>query len=487
LTREDTKQEESNIRQKSIGPFEEVCCWRENWRETDRCIWHAEIDNKPIEPLIKSRTDNPERFDGVSLTGTVLGDMISFEDCIINYSSFDGSYLEHANFRGVRARHVSFKNCMLSYAELTNCSIHFSNFSESDMQIVSGVEMNLSKCDFSKTILDGDFRHSDIWHCKFTESEKGPTDLTGARVIGSDFSNSLMSGWKWTFANGSHNDFNKCMIRDSHWSYASMKKSDFSKADLRECTLFSTDLENSDFSESSMTKCNFSESDLYACLFQNVRIDRESVFGNHYSRAKRPSLNVDDIIDINELWNNHTTSRGKEDRIQLIEKRIWTYQTVQNVFELNSITDQARKLYLLRKNAQREQISLAGKWTNIDWYLSTGSKYVTGFGERPLRVIFWSICTVFLFPLIYMSTGGVEGARLLLAFDSRQVDFIPIVQLVSDYLTSLYFSGMTFSTLGYGDLQPATWTVRLFATVESFIGALLTALLVFVLGRRTTW
>jgi hypothetical protein len=86
-----------------------------------------------------------------------------------------------------------------------------------------------------------------------------------------------------------------------------------------------------------------------------------------------------------------------------------------------------------------------------------------------------------------MSTGGVEGARLLLAFDSRQVDFIPIVQLVSDYLTSLYFSGMTFSTLGYGDLQPATWTVRLFATVESFIGALLTALLVFVLGRRTTW
>lgn len=54
-------------------------------------------------------------------------------------------------------------------------------------------------------------------------------------------------------------------------------------------------------------------------------------------------------------------------------------------------------------------------------------------------------------------------------------------------LANQYFSAVTFTTLGYGDIQPASGAAQLLATVESFVGALLMALLVFVLGRRTTW
>jgi len=48
---------------------------------------------------------------------------------------------------------------------------------------------------------------------------------------------------------------------------------------------------------------------------------------------------------------------------------------------------------------------------------------------------------------------------------------------------SLYFSTITFSTLGYGDLFP-TGGARALATAESFIGALSMAYLVSVLSRR---
>lgn len=52
---------------------------------------------------------------------------------------------------------------------------------------------------------------------------------------------------------------------------------------------------------------------------------------------------------------------------------------------------------------------------------------------------------------------------------------------------SLYFSAVTFTTLGYGDIQPASQAAQALASIESLVGASLIAFLVFVLGRRATW
>jgi voltage-gated potassium channel Kch len=51
---------------------------------------------------------------------------------------------------------------------------------------------------------------------------------------------------------------------------------------------------------------------------------------------------------------------------------------------------------------------------------------------------------------------------------------------------ALYFSTMTFTTLGYGDFQPATTAGKLLAISETSAGVVLLALLVFVFGRRAT-
>lgn len=36
-----------------------VCCWRETWQDTGRCVWHAEIEDKPVEELEAARADGP--------------------------------------------------------------------------------------------------------------------------------------------------------------------------------------------------------------------------------------------------------------------------------------------------------------------------------------------------------------------------------------------------------------------------------------------
>lgn len=52
------------------------------------------------------------------------------------------------------------------------------------------------------------------------------------------------------------------------------------------------------------------------------------------------------------------------------------------------------------------------------------------------------------------------------------------------FFKGLYFSAVTFATLGYGDMQPIGTLARGLAGIESLLGSLLMALLVFVLTRR---
>ena len=52
------------------------------------------------------------------------------------------------------------------------------------------------------------------------------------------------------------------------------------------------------------------------------------------------------------------------------------------------------------------------------------------------------------------------------------------------FLTCMYFSIVTFTTLGFGDIQPVTDAGRAVAGVEAFTGAFMIALFVLVFGRR---
>jgi voltage-gated potassium channel Kch len=141
-----------------------------------------------------------------------------------------------------------------------------------------------------------------------------------------------------------------------------------------------------------------------------------------------------------------------------------------------------KNMELFRDSTQdiKTRLEAGGKWF-ANWLL-----YETcGYGERLWRIVYISALVVVTWAMMYATiTDGTQGPGDLRTsgFDSFSQIFSP--EGAEIFGRTLYFSLVTFTTLGYGDVQPVGPVARTLASLESFIGALLVALVVFVIGRR---
>ncbi len=102
------------------------------------------------------------------------------------------------------------------------------------------------------------------------------------------------------------------------------------------------------------------------------------------------------------------------------------------------------------------------------YFNSTFLKWLYEWGENPWRILGWCIVIIFVFSGLYYLIGDIAMKE----------------NLVKSYGTKLYFSGITFTTLGFGGYSPMGWA-RVLAFIESFLGIFSIALFVYSFARRT--
>ena len=103
---------------------------------------------------------------------------------------------------------------------------------------------------------------------------------------------------------------------------------------------------------------------------------------------------------------------------------------------------------------------------------------ICGYGELPARVIGFSLSIILISALLFYIFGvsGGDGEIVYRAGAGFKENLLAL-------LTCLYYSVVTFTTLGYGEIVPQG-AVRAVAAVEAFIGAFTIGLFLVVFVKK---
>lgn len=122
--------------------------------------------------------------------------------------------------------------------------------------------------------------------------------------------------------------------------------------------------------------------------------------------------------------------------------------------------------YFIKRPTNRIQVLTTGwsLWlTNLSEYLKSIIYWLLiGYGEKPVRVAVIAAAVMLCYAAAYYALNAISDPT---------------------FADALYFSVVTFTTLGYGDVLPRS-SFRLLAVSEALAGVVLSGLFLFALSRR---
>lgn len=486
----------------SPADLSDWCCVRETWKDTGQCIWHAEVNGKSAVELKKYRSEDPERLDGAFLREAEINDGLSFQGCAVAGADFTDSSLRGTNFENSNLYKSKFIRADLDLAQLSNACLNFAEILDASLVTADLSDALARSTDFSgSSMLQADIRNTDFiladLSSVYLENTHGPpktledANLTESALPGVDLSGTDMA---WTRcrktdlggANLEGCRLHRARMRGAYFGRANLKNIDLTEATAHECNLEGANLEgvdarraeldgsnfeNATFIRAELREASLKDTLLYQTVFSDVRINDSTRFG--------------DLTPYDEQWNESfwnpfdASVKKSEKDGDWYNKAVWTYRRLEALHEENAMSERAR-WYHIRKQESRRQLY----WSNeeyLKWGIYSANRWLTNHGESPLRVLAASAITILLSAILYPLIGISRGSNSPLTYLSVPPEQIPAV-----LGESFYFSTVTFTTLGYGDVQPASPLTQALAGIESLLGALLMALLVFVLGRRAT-
>ncbi len=278
-------------------------------------------------------------------------------------------------------------------------------------------------------------------------------DFSGFNLSGSSFSQARLTGCSFIGSWLSECDLIGAHLNACDFVGADMQRANLTKSVVSSCSFSHADLRGAYFVEAAFRDADF----MGACLFDSVfwsvdltgaRNLKLSSFRNPDNRKKRPSYHV-----------------SEESALGAFE----SYGNLKHYFYGAGLYDAGswasyRGLKMERRHFFEKR--------DPRFFPSLMMDLLSGYTEKPGRVILSSVLIVFVFAMFYF------------AFNVPVYSFGDIQQRI-DFWDSLYFSFITFTTVGYGDFtpRPVFW-FRAAACIEAFSGPFMAGLYIFTLTRR---
>ncbi|MDL0143640.1 pentapeptide repeat-containing protein [Halobacterium salinarum] len=488
----------------------EHSCSRQAEDDADFCIWHNVRENKTTDEVKGALSEEGElitepylrdaTFENLDLSNyTILwgkfGDSditrVDLSFATICLSDFDDATLKEVNFNGANLSGTRFVDTTFLKPSSGHQSTTFSD----------------SNC-AGTNFIDADFKTTPVFEgAQFDRSTQLCRNLMDANLEGADLSETEFTDLTLTGAN----------LKEANLSSADIQ-ANFTNADLSNIYAFDADFSNSKLERAVLDGANLQSANLrgakiHSAVISDAVIDHDTKFDriSPYEIAAKAEQNQDS-------------------KIEHINRAIWSYNSLSRLSKENALSKQAQQYYIKEKDLKRKLSWLElcgpvssssdgrvgtikakmGQFQNLLAVSDTPEKQfrtrfvgqfrlllkslkaeisrrTIKYGEGHWNVLFSLGVVTLLYSLIYPIWGIQQGNKVLRY--SVTLNGILSGDLYIDWeiwVNSIYFSVVTFTTLGYGDIQPVGFA-KYIAASEAVIGASLMALLVFVLGRRATW
>ena len=245
-----------------------------------------------------------------------------------------------------------------------------------------------------------------------------------------------------------------------------LTNSDLSRANLDHAHLYKVNLSGSRLLKANLSKANLHCANLSGC----------NLLGVNLKSSRLENVDWGEQIYQASVAKGAQGVKNRSNAVALYEEAEEVARNIRKSCEDQGLFSVAGAFFHREMLFRRYQLSLFSRRRLISKIVDL----VSGYGEKPLRIILFSAAFIFFCSVFYFLTGLSDNGSLVL-FDSKQSGWVNF----RAWLDCLYFSVVTFTTLGYGDLTPLGPS-RLCAALEAFTGSFSLALFVVVFVKKMT-
>lgn len=256
------------------------------------------------------------------------------------------------------------------------------------------------------------------------------------------------------------------LINEGQKSGLNLAYADLYRANLRSAHLFHIDLHGASLMKAHVEGANLN------C----ANLEETNLLGTQFKHTKIEHINWGD-----KLKQEYTAlvAEKQNDCVQALdyfEQAEEIYRNLRRISEDKGLTEQAGYFFHREMVMRRYQIPRYSSRR----FISKVVDLLCGYGEKPLRVLFFSLLIICVCASLYFILG-IQGSQSIIQFNAH----LSWRDNISSFINCLYFSIVTFTTLGYGDISPVGVS-RIIAAIQAFTGSFTTALFVVVFVKKMT-
>ena len=246
----------------------------------------------------------------------------------------------------------------------------------------------------------------------------------------------------------------------------------FQHADLYRANFSNAHLYSVDFRNSILMKANFDGANLHGANLENANL-----LGVSLHKTRLDNIHWGERV-LQENLAIKAEGKGNMDEAHtLYQEAEETYRNLRLHLEKAGLPENAGHFFHREMLMRRKQLPRYSFARGISLLVDLFS----GYGEKPLRVVLFSMTLILLCACFYFFSSGILHQGDYIGFHSSK----SFADNLSEFVSCLYFSVVTFTTLGYGDLTP-TGATRALAAIEAFSGSFTMALFVVVFVKKMT-